>query len=222
MHDLDRTLRSQEPELEADFEFEIFDEMESDFETESYELTEEQEIDLAAELLSVSDDRELDQFLGGLLKKAKGAIGPALKKYLIPLAKKALPIAGTAVGGFFGGPVGAKIGGKLGSFATKLFEVDFESMDGEAQEMEVARSFVRLANAAANNAATASRTADPNQAAKAALAKAAKTYAPGLVRQSTGAGNSIVSSTAGSNVVPRRRKSGRWIRKQGRIVLLGV
>jgi uncharacterized protein (DUF697 family) len=218
MHDLDRTLRSQEPELEGDFEYAIFGEAENEFEfeAESYELTEEQEIDLAAELLAVSDDRELDQFLGGLLKKAKGAVGPMLKKYLKPLAKKLIPIAATAAGGFFGGPIGAKIGGQVGNFATKLFEVDFESMDGEV-DMEVARSFVRLANAAATNAATAGPTADPTKAAKTALVQAAKTYAPGLVRKPSSGGIGSVTPS-----VISRRKSGRWIRRQGRIVLLGV
>jgi hypothetical protein len=220
MHDLDRTLRAQEPEMEGEFEYEIFGETDGEFEEETdYDLTEEQEIDLAAELLAVSDDRELDQFLGGLLKKAKGAVGPALKKYLKPLAKKLIPIAATAVGGYFGGPMGAKLGNKLGSFATTLFEVDFESMDGEAMEMEVARNFVRLANAAATNAATAGPTADPNRAAKSALVQAAKTYAPGLVRNNSAAGNGAGSITPS---VIRRRNKGRWIRRGRQIVLLGV
>src|SRR5690349_24938755 len=217
MHDLDRTLRSQEPELEADFESAIFGETDGEFEDEFYEMSEEQEIDLAAELLAVSNEQELDQFLGGLLKKAKGAIGPALKKYVKPLAKKLIPIATTAIGGYFGGPMGAKLGGKLGSFATTLFEVDFESMDSEAQEMEVARSFVRFANAAAQNAAAAPPTANPNAAAKTAIVQAAKTYAPGLLRKPNG----VVASTNSSNVTSRPN-SGRWIRRQGRVVLLGV
>lgn len=221
MHDLDRTLRAQEPELEGEFEYGMFGETDGEFEEETYdELTEEQEIDLAAELLAISDDRELDQFLGGLLKKAKGAVGPALKKYLKPLAKKLIPIAATALGGYFGGPMGAKLGNKLGSFATTLFEVDFESMDGEAMEMEVARNFVRLANAAATNAATAGPAADPNRAAKTALVQAAKTYAPGLVRN-----NPAVRSNGAASITPsviRRRNKGRWIRRGRQIVLLGV
>ena len=220
MHDLDRTLRSQEPELDGDFESEIFGEAEYAFEDESYELTEEQEIDLAAELLAVSNEQELDLFLGGLLRKAKGAIGPALKKYVKPLAKKLIPIAATAVGGYFGGPMGAKLGNKLGSFATTLFEVDFESMDSEAMEMEVARNFVRFANAAATNAASAPPQADPNKAAKTALIQAAKTYAPGLVRKA-GTMSTVGANGIGANVA-QRRNSGRWIRRQGRVVLLGV
>ncbi len=220
MHDLDRTLRSQEPESEGDFEAAIFGESESEFEGETYVISEEDEIDLANELLAVSDDRELDQFLGGLLRKARGAIGPALKKYLKPLAKKLIPIAGTALGGFFGGPAGAALGGKLGSFATTLFEVDFESMDSEAQDMEVARNFVRFATAAANNAASASRTDDPNAAARNAIVRAAKTHAPGLLRGRRGA---VAGGNGGGVTSPCTRDSGRWIRRDdGRIVLLGV
>lgn len=219
MHDLDRTLRSQESENEADFEADIFGEAESDFEEETYALSEEQEIDLAAEMLAISDDRELDQFLGGLLKKARGAIGPALKKYILPVARKLAPIAGTAVGGFFGDPVGAKLGGKIGSFASTLFEVDFESMDTESQEMEVARNFVRFASAAANNAAAMPATADPNTAAKKAIVAAAKTHAPGLLRNRGRSGGGY-----SANVAPARCRptSGRWIRYRGGILLKGL
>jgi len=217
MHDLDRTLRSHEPEAENDFEQVLFGESEGDFEEEAYALSEEEEISLAEEMLAISDDRELDQFLGGLLKKARGAIGPVLKKYIKPLAKKLIPLAATAVGGYFGGPIGAKLGGKLGSFATTLFEADFESMDPESQDMEVARSFVRFADAAAANAAKAGSSADPSTAARTAIMRAAKTYAPGLLRPRSG------SSGGGNAGVPRcRPNAGRWIRRQGRIVLFGV
>jgi hypothetical protein len=218
MHDLDRTLRSQEPESEADFEAAIFGETEGEFEGETYEISEEEEIDLAGELLAVSDDRELDQFLGGLLKKARGAIGSALKTYIKPIAQKLIPAAATAVGGYFGGPMGAKLGNKLGSFATTLFEVDFESMDGEAQDMEVARNFVRFATSAANNAASASRTDDPKAAARNAIVRAAKTHAPGLLRNRSG----VVAGGGANSVSQCSPDGGRWIRRRGRIVLLGV
>jgi hypothetical protein len=222
MHDLDRTLRSQESEGESyDFETDVFGESESDYEDPSYEMSEEDELDLAAELLAVSDEQELDEFFRNLLKKAKGVVVPALKKYLKPLAKKVIPFAGRALGGFIGGPAGAAIGGKLGSYATTLFEVDFESMDGEAQDLEVARRFVRFASAAANNAATSGEIGNPTAVARAAVVNAAKVHAPGLIRprgprvnDRRGNGGSVSSPAAGN--------SGRWIRRDGRIVLLGV
>jgi hypothetical protein len=219
MHDLDRTLRSQESENETyDLEAQIFGEAEADYEYASDELSEEEEIDLAAELLGVSDEQELDEFFRRLFNKAKSVAGTALKKYLKPLARKALPIAAGAVGGFFGGPAGAAIGGKLGSFASTLFETDFESMDGEVQDMEVARRFVRFADAAAKNAA-ASGGGDPDSVARAAIVSAAKAHAPGLLRS----GNARPGGYGANGVSRvRRANSGRWIRREGRIVLLGV
>jgi hypothetical protein len=222
MHDLDRTLRSQESEGESyDFETDVFGESESDYEDPSYEMSEEDELDLAAELLAVSDEGELDEFFRNLLKRVKNAAVPALKKYLKPLAKKVIPFAGRALGGFIGGPAGAAIGGKLGSYATTLFEVDFESMDGEAQDLEVARRFVRFASAAANNAAASGATGNPTAVARTAVVNAAKVHAPGLIRprgprvnDRRGNGGAVSSSAAGN--------SGRWIRRDGRIVLLGV
>jgi len=219
MHDLDRTLRSQESETESyDLEAQIFGEAEADYEYASDEISEEEEIDLAAELLGVSDEQELDEFFRKLFNKAKSVAGSALKKYLKPLARKALPIAAGALGGFFGGPAGAAIGGKLGSFASTLFETDFESMDGEVQDMEVARRFVRFADAAAKNAA-ASGGGDPDSVARAAIVSAAKTHAPGLLRSA----NARPGASAANGISRvRRANSGRWIRREGRIVLLGV
>jgi hypothetical protein len=222
MHDLDRTLRSQESQNESyDFEADLFGESEGDYEDPSYEISEEAEIDLAAELLAVSDEQELEEFFSNLLKRAKSYVVPALKKYLKPLAKRVIPFAGRALGGFIGGPAGAAIGGKLGSYATTLFEVDFESMDGETQDIEVARRFVRFATAAANNAATSGEVGNPSAVARAAVVNAAREHAPGLIRPRGPRMNDhrgdvrAVSSSTGGN-------SGRWIRRDGRIVLLGV
>src|SRR4029453_1607840 len=75
---------------------------------------EEQEMALAAELLEVTNEQQLENFLGGLIGMAgealgglvKGPIGKKLGGALKGIAKKALPIAGGALGTFFGGPVG--------------------------------------------------------------------------------------------------------------------
>jgi hypothetical protein len=213
MHDLDRTLRSYESEGAEHESFEsselyqeIYGEDGWHGETSDSELN-----DLAAELLAVSDEAELDQFLGGLLKKA-GRLAKRLAPILKPIAKKLLPIAGRAVGTFFGGPVGGAVGGKLGSFATRLFEVNFETMEPQEAEMEVARNFVRLATAAANNAASAPSTADPNQVVRAAMTAAARAHAPGLLH------NAAAAVTGTSS----RGQAGRWFRRNGQIVVVGV
>ena len=63
-------------------------------------------MELAAELLEVRDEAELDLFLGNLIKRAgkairqvvKSPVGKAIGGILKGAAKQALPIAGTAVG----------------------------------------------------------------------------------------------------------------------------
>lgn len=223
MHDLDRTLRSQESEYET-FEFE------GDFEAESYHdeteygsgpLSEEQEIELASELLTISDEAELDLFFGKLLKKAGKALAP-LGKFIKPLAKKALPIIGGIAGSYFG-PVGSKIGSKLGSFASNLFEVDMESFETDEMEMEVARRIVRLASTAADNAAQAPANVHPICVARTALAKAASVHAPGLIKRTGngggyGGGTGVATGTGSRS--SRLPKSGRWIRRGRQIVVL--
>src|SRR5438067_1817987 len=61
-------------------------------------LTEAQELELASELLEISSEAELEQFLGGLIKKVggfmKSPIGQALGGVLKNVAKKALPVVG--------------------------------------------------------------------------------------------------------------------------------
>src|SRR5262249_3056083 len=80
--------------------------------------------------------------------------------------------------------VGTAIGSKLGSMASGLFEVELEALPGEQAEFEVARRLVGLSAAAARAAATArpQRAVSPHTLARAAVAPAARRYAPGLRR----------------------------------------
>lgn len=215
MHDLDRTLRTYELETGESNLFEsgnaeLIQEIWGEDAMHGEASYGDREIDqLAQELLSVSGEEELDQFLGGLLRKA-GSFARRLAPILKPLAKKVLPIAAGAVGTFFGGPVGGALGSKLGSMATNLFEVNLEGLEPEEQQMEVARNFVRFASAAADEAATAPRTADPNRVVRSAITAAARAHAPGLLRKPVG-GGACASA-----------KSGRWVRSGGNIVVKGL
>src|SRR5262245_12369707 len=156
-------------------------------------LSEEQEIELASELLEISNEQELEQFLGGLFKKVsqgvgsfiKSPVGRALGGVLKNVAKKALPVVGGALGSMVAPGVGTAIGSKLGSLASGLFEVELEGMPAEHAEYEVARRYVGLAASAARHAALARPRAgvNPVTVARAAVARAARTYAPGLYRQ---------------------------------------
>jgi hypothetical protein len=187
---------------------------------------EEEEIEMAAELLGVSGDQELDQFLGSLVRrvgKAAGQIirsptGKALTGLLKQAAKKALPLAGKAVGTYFGGAAGGNIGSQAGNLAGQVFGLEVEGMSPEDQELQMARRFVRLAGDAVNKAAQAPPSAPPQQAARAALAAAARQHAPGLLSGGAGATAGARGGMAGT----RRRQSGRWIRRGRKIILLGV
>ncbi len=91
-------------------------------------LSEEEVLELAAELLEVRDEAGVDRFFGkmfktigrGLSKFAKSGVGRAIGGFLKGAAKTVLPIAGRAIGGMFGGPLGAKLGGALGDMGSKL------------------------------------------------------------------------------------------------------
>ncbi len=176
--------------------------------------SQEQEMALAAELLSVSSEQELEQFLGDLISKvgkAAGKVmssptGKALGGLLRKAAKTALPVLGTAVGGYFGGPMGAKIGGQLASAGGQLLGLELEGLSNEDQEFEVARRIINLAGYSARRAAHFPRSMHPRRAARAALAMAARRYAPGLLRN----GYPLRGLDPADIPYVRRRRYGRW------------
>src|SRR5687768_9430530 len=118
MHELDRVLG----EFESSDEFEFLNESEWTPETDTEAVFDEvEEMELAAELLEITDEQELEQFLGKLVRSAgkaiggfvKSPVGKALGGVLKTVAKKALPIAGSALGNLVAPGVGGMIGGKL-------------------------------------------------------------------------------------------------------------
>jgi hypothetical protein len=228
MHDIDRTLG------EAEAEGEMFETGEFEFEAESGSpLDEATELELTADLLGVTNDAELEQFLGNLIKKVGGAIGKvvrspvgkALGGILKGAAKAALPVVGGALGTMVGGPAGGALGSTLASKAGQMFGLELEGLSGEDQEFEYARRFTQFAGEAAKNAALASPTADPQVAAKAAVVAAAKKFAPGLLARSampTHHPDGIAMTNGISAAAVGGRRSGRWYRRGSKIVLLGI
>jgi hypothetical protein len=222
MHDIDRTQAEYASDLsglESGYQ-------EADFEFQSGEgpIAEVDEMELAGELLEISDEAELDQFLGKLFGKvAKGArgflrssTGKALGGILKGAAKAALPIAGGALGTFVGGPIGASLGSSLASQAGSMFGLELEGLSPEDQEFEVARQFVRFAaDAAQKAAAQPGQNSSPQAAATTAAVAAARQFAPGLLRNGATGQNTGTRHAAGG-------QSGRWIRRGRKIVLLGV
>jgi uncharacterized protein (DUF697 family) len=215
--------------------YETFDQEFDEFETDEFEFeeesempdadlespfSEEEEMALAAELFEITDEQELDLFLGKLFKKAWRGIKKVGGKVLRPLggvlkgiAKKALPFVGGALGSFIPIPgVGTALGTALGGALSRSFEMEFEGMSPDQQEFEMARRFVKVAGAAARQAAIAPPTVNPLAAAKSAVLSALRTQAPGMARLSGSAIPSRISSGG----------SGRWIRRGRKIILLGA
>ncbi|MCI5158677.1 MAG: hypothetical protein D3906_09620, partial [Candidatus Electrothrix sp. AUS1_2] len=110
------------------------------------EMCEAQETELAMELLEVTSEEELEEFIGNLARRAVRASrsilsSPDMKAVggiLKGAAKKALPYIGRAVGGHFGGEKWAKRGGGFATGLGKLFGLELEGLSGEDQEFELA------------------------------------------------------------------------------------
>ena len=181
------------------------------------------EMEMASELLAVSNEAELEQFLGKLFKKASQAVGGFLKsdtghKLLGAaknIAKKALPTLGGVAGNFLLPGVGGMIGSQAGKLAGNMLGLELEGLSYEDQEFEISKQLIRLFSKAAANAGEAETNAPAMQAAQAALAKAAQQFAPGLL--------TAKPAHAGANGHPHQKEhQGRWIRRGSTITLIGV
>ena len=230
-----------EPEFELpadEFEAGAEGQAEDSFEGESG-FDETEEMQLASELLEVTDEAELDQFLGNLLRKAGRAFGRGLNSplgrtlggFLKGAIKKAWPSLGGALGNMIVPGLGGAIGSRLAASAGGMFGLELEGLSSEDQEFEVARRLVRFAGTAARNAARlGSRNGAFGSAgnlariAQQSLQGAARHHAPGLLRAG---GNPLRGSGpvahatchCGSHGSP---SSGRWVRRGGKIYLLGT
>jgi hypothetical protein len=145
---------------------------------------------------------------GAIGKVVKSPIGQAIGGVLKGVAKKALPIAGGALGAYFGGPLGAKIGSGLASAAGSALGLELESLSQEDREFEGGKQFVRFAADTVKNAISAPSSVDPRSAAQTAAQTAAQKYAPNLL-----------ASTPSSNTSGQAR-SGRWVRKGRNIIII--
>jgi hypothetical protein len=252
MHDIGQTQMEYNQEqpgfetgFETGFEAEQFEYGQGEWEAESGEfgefgefgelgglLSEADEMELANELLSVSSEAELDQFLGNVFKKVARAagkvirspIGRAVGGVLKGVAKKALPLAGGAIGGYFGGPLGAKIGSGLARAGGKALGLEAEMLEQEDLEFEGARQYVRLAANTVKKATSAPANVDPRAIARSAAVAAVKQFAPGLLGKGGTRGG--ISGAIGQGQTGRgqmgRGQTGRWMRRANKIVLYGV
>ncbi|MDZ5663458.1 hypothetical protein SFC79_16920 [Nocardioides sp. S-58] len=203
----------EQPELHESYEWEQ-PELHEAYEL-SGELHESLELELAQELLEITNEAELEEFLGKLVRGvARGAssfmksgVGKAVGGVLRNVAKTALPMVGSALGSFVAPGLGTAIGGKLGSMAAKLLEAEERETMGEAEaELEAARRYVRWANGTVRSAMRAPYGVAPRLVARSAAVSSARRYAPTLLRQGQGRGRQAY----GRQGQWRARRAPRW------------
>lgn len=176
------------------------------------------EVTLAAELLAVTNEQELDQFLGNLVKSAVSAgrafvtsdAGKAVGNILKSSARRALPQLGQAVGNYIAPGAGGQMGRQVGKWLGTKFEsgLQLEGLSPEDRELETARAFVRFAKSTAERAAATPKNVPAPVAAQKAAGAAARQHLPGLLKPPTGPGTTAAS--------------GRWVRRGRNIVILGA
>jgi hypothetical protein len=200
-------------------------------------LTEAEVMELSGELLEITNEAELDLFLGSLLKKVgrglgkivRSPIGQAVGGLLKGVAKTALPLAGTALGGLVGGPLGAQIGSGLASAGSKALgletgispetgmspetEMGYETAMGyESVVSQEDREFQGASNFVKLAAdATKTAVAAPPGANPAAVAQTAVKSAVAKYAPGLAAGR--------PGMVGRFGRTGRWVR-QGRNIII--
>lgn len=172
-----------EDEGEYEGEFEEEGEYEEEFEYEGAQLEQE----LTYELMAVTNEAELDQFIGKLIKSvgkfAKSGVGRAIGGVIKGVAKAALPLAGAAVGSVIAPGAGTALGGQLGSMAGSLLEPGEAELLGEEEaEFEASRRFVKWGLDAAELATKAPPNVPARTAARAAAVTAARRHAPRLLK----------------------------------------
>jgi hypothetical protein len=159
------------------------------------------ELALAAELLAITSEAELDRMLATLVASAGAgpAHTPAARSLVAQLKLAARPVLQPLRGIACGTASRRSI-----QRAAQVFGLELEGLSPEDQEFELALQFVRFAGAAARNASRGDGA--PAAVAAKALQGAARASAPGLLPK----------------MKTRLPQQGRWIRTGNRIALLGV
>lgn len=143
---------------------------------------------LASELLEVTSEEELEDFLGGVFHKVAGAArhfassarGRAVRGLLKSVIKRALPVVGGIAGNAVVPGLGGIVGARLASGAGHMLGLELEGLSLEDQEFEASRQLVRLASEAVHRASLAPLDTLPEDAAREAVEAAVARFAPGL------------------------------------------
>jgi hypothetical protein len=237
MHDIDRVREELAPETFGEFEAGEFEAAPFTFNESGEVFNETENMELASELLEVTSEAELENFIGDLVAKAGRSLGQfvgspegkALVGVLKGAAHKVLPTLGASVGRYLGDDAGARLGAQAAAAAGRAFGLELEGLSNEDREFETARRYVNFAGEAVRNLVDQSAQAEaetaslkfavpPGKAAMLAAGAAARTHAPGLLTAAlAGMPKFQPSPTAGGE-----RSSGRWVRQGGKIILFGV
>lgn len=172
------------------------------------------EMELAAGLLEAKSEGELDRFINDLIDRAGRAAGvvaqpaaqDALTGMLKAAAKRAVPVVARRVGS----TLGAGTGVQVVRAAARYLGLELEGLSPEDQEFEAARRLIRFAGEAAKNAVTAPAGMPP----EAAIARAARRHAPGLLSQF------LDQRSADPGAGRNPAASGRWVRRDQNIIVI--
>jgi hypothetical protein len=231
MHDLDHTTMEFSGEA-ADFEFEN-------------PFSEDEVEEFASRLLEITNEQELDQCVRDLLRRGGRMAGPAprppvlnpLGGFLKSAIRRALPMAGGALGNIVAPGVGGLVGSQIASGAGRLLGLEYEGLAPEDQEFEVAKRLVRMVGTAIQNAADGASITDPTIAAKSAVVSAAEAHVPGLLesysrrrgsrrrqrsRDIPDYDDDDDDTSEAESSRSGRQRTGRWYRRGRRIILVGA
>ena len=215
---MDQRLLDYTPVLETfgSQEFEREAERSTDAESSPFDVTEE--FSLAAELLEVGREADLERYLFKLIGRAgagaggerlarspvagelAGLLRQAAHTILRPIHRSMRALPGLAAPVWRPDP-------RLISEAGGMFGLELEGLSPEDKEFALARQFVRFASEAVRSAGR--RMEEPRLAAKAGVRRAARRFAPGLLARLPPPGGATAAT------------AGRWVRRDGQIVVLG-
>jgi hypothetical protein len=215
MHDLDRQ------QLEKFQQPGVFGE--STIGELSPQLSESQELELAAELLEVNSEEELEQFLGDLWARTKTAASQAYNSDAVQSAipglkavgRAVLPKAASFLADRYAPGTGDIAGSGVQAAVDQWLKEELEGLSGEDREFETARRFVRFANAALQRAASMPDRVPPPVAVQIAISDAARDHLPGLVPFLA----PMLGSTSRNGGSDQGASTGRWVRQGSSIVI---
>jgi hypothetical protein len=172
----------------------------------------------AEELLTLQGDDQVDAFMSRITGFTKRHVVPRVRNLLKAqgkdLLRKALPAIGTAAGNWIAPGVGGRLGGAAGSALGQLLGKEAEAFAEAELRTATARRIVRTLRDAHQRALNdPGLAANPQAAVEQAYDVAIRRGLPGL----------RAAQLAAAGEEPSRVEAqGRWVRRNGVVVLMGL